>query len=484
MNIASVIRLLSFIIFVVAILMMVPAGLAIYYGEMTSFWAFLITIALMVLIGLTAIVATQERHAKIMLSQKESYITVTITWILISAFGALPLYLSETLPNYSMSYFEIMSGFTTTGATAINDIEAQDLSILFWRNMTNWLGGMGIVVLFVAVLPALGVKGTALVGAESVGPTKDKLTPQIQKTAMSLWLIYFGLSALEVVFLLFGGLGLYDAVTVTFGTMGAAGFAPRNASIASYNSAYVEWVCIIFMFLAGANFALYFKILQRKFKRFIRDGEFRIYLSIILIASLLISINLIASGIFTASDAIRNAFFQVVSFITTTGFTSTNYSTWPYFSQAILLLLCFVGGCAGSAGGGIKVIRVAVMAKLGTNSIKTRLHPNSVTNLKVGDDIITKDTASSIAGFVGLYLITVLIGTVIISLTNYDLILCLSSVLLTIGNIGIGFGSIGTTATFAIYPNWALWVFSFLMLVGRLELFTVYSLFTKRLWKK
>ncbi len=484
MNIPSVLRLLAFIIFVVALLMAIPALLAVIYGEMTSFWSFIITISLMIFLGLVIIVATQARHKRINITQKDSYITVTVTWLLISAFGALPLYLSRTLPNYSMSFFEIMSGFTTTGATTINDIEAQDLSILFWRNMTNWLGGMGIVVLFVAVLPALGVRGTALVGAESVGPTKDKLTPQIQRTAMALWLIYLGLSILEVIFLLFGGLSLYDAVTVTFGTMGAAGFAPKNASIAAFNSPYVEWVCIIFMFFAGTNFALYFKILQRKFKRFIHDGEFRIYLSVILIASLLVSINLFLSGVFTLSSSIRNAFFQVVSFITTTGFTSTNYSTWPFFSQSILLLLCFVGGCAGSAGGGIKVIRIAVMAKVGGNSIKTRLHQNAATNIKIGDDIITNETASSIAGFVGLYLITVFVSTVIISLTNYDLILCLSSVLLTIGNIGIGFGSIGTTQTFSIYPSWALWIFSFLMMVGRLELFTVYSLFTRSLWRK
>ncbi len=484
MNYSSVFRLLAFITLFVAALMSVPMSIAIAQEEYVSFWAFLITISAMMLVALSIVIATQERHKRIYISAKDSYLFVTLTWITISFFGCLPFIFSGTIPSFSSAFFEIMSGFSTTGATLLDDIEAAPKSILFWRNMTNWLGGMGIVVLFIAVLPAFGVKGTALVGAESVGPTKDKLTPQIQYTALALWLIYIGLSILETILLLFGGLSVFDAVTITFGTMGAAGYAPKNASIGAYPSAFVQWVVIVFMFLAGVNFALYFKAIQGKIKKVFRDGELRIYTCIVLTASLLIAFDLIFSSKIKASVAVRDAFFQVISFITTTGFTTTNYSLWPVFSQAVLFALCFIGGCAGSAGGGIKVIRVAVVAKLGGRSIKKRLHPTSVSNITIGDDSFDQDTLLSISGFVGLYLITMILGTILISLTNNPFDVCYSSVILTLGNIGVGFGGIGTNFTFSIYPDWALWVFSFLMLVGRLELFTVYALFTRSFWRK
>ncbi len=483
MNIISIGRLLAFIMLFVACLMCIPLFMSLHYKEFESSIAFLSTIAIMVIASVCIVLATRK-YKKIKISSKSSYLFVTATWVLISFFGALPLWLTKTMPTFALCYFEIMSGFTTTGATAMVDIEAADMSILFWRNMTNWLGGMGIVVLFIAVLPALGVQGAALVGAESVGPTKEKLTPQIQNTAIALWSIYIVISIVQVLLLLLGGLDPFDALTVTFGTMGAAGFAPKNASIAAYNSPYVEWICIIFMFLAGANFALYFKVLQGKTRRALKDGELRAYFLIVISSIALITINLLAKGISSFSESLRNASFQVISFITTTGFTSTNYTHWPVFSQCILLALCFVGGCAGSAGGGIKVIRVVVMAKLGKNAITKRIHPSAVTNIKVGEDTISPSTVFSISGFVGMYLITALLGTIIVSLADYDIITSFTSTVLCLGNIGIGFGGIGTDMTFAIYPDWTLWVFSFLMLVGRLELFTVYSLFTRDFWKK
>lgn len=483
MNIRSVCRTLSLLIAFCALIMLIPLFIGLNKGEIESVKAFVITIIIMLCVAGITILLTHKKGVSMKIGPKESYVIVTFTWILITLFGALPLYLRKVLPSYSACYFEIMSGFTTTGATAINNIEANDASILFWRNMTNWLGGMGIVVLFVALLPTFGVKGTALVGAESVGPTKDKLTPKIQNTALALWLIYIALSVLETVLLLFGGLDLFDAVTVTFGTMGAAGFTPTNTSIAAFNSPYVEWVCIVFMFLAGGNFALYFKLLKKQVKKVAKDGELRLYFSIVLAATLLVSINLFVSAGLRASDSIRNAAFMVVSFITTTGFSNTSYQNWPIFSQMILFVLCFIGGCAGSAGGGIKVIRIATITKLGTNSITKRLYPNSVTKVKIGEDSFKSETVSSICGFIGAYLITLALGTVIISLTGKDLVTCFSSCILTLGNIGIGLGGIGMDFSFSIYPEWALWVFSFLMLVGRLELFTVYALFSRRFWR-
>lgn len=479
----SVSRLLAFILLFVALLMVLPTGLAFYYGEKAAEEAFATTLVIMVAFSLAVIFITGRKHQEMRIGPKESYLFVSLTWILISGFGALPLLLDKIFPDFASCYFEIMSGFTTTGATALNEIESVHKSILFWRNMTNWLGGMGIVVLFVAVLPAFGVKGTALVGAESVGPTKDKLTPQIQHTALALWLIYLGLSILETILLLLGGLSPFHAVTVTFGTMGAAGFTPTNLSIASFHSSYVEWICIIFMFLSGANFALYFKILKGQVKRVLQDGELKLYFQIVLACTLFVSINLMMQAGLHAVDAVRHAAFQVISFVTTTGFSSTSYQNWPIFSQMILFTLCFIGGCAGSAGGGPKVIRIATLGKLGVDSIKKRLHPNAVTNIKVGKDTIAPETAYGIAGFIGLYLMTFAISCIVISLTGQDIVTVISSCILTLGNIGIGLGGIGMDFSFSIYPAWALWVFSFLMLIGRLELFTVFALFSRDFWK-
>lgn len=478
----AVIRLLSFITVFMAAILLIPLLVSLGYGEAEGVDAFARTIILMVFISLVGIILTHGCEMKV--SVKDSYLFVTLTWVVLTFFGALPMQFTHVLDNFAQCYFEIMSGFTTTGAAAMVGIDDKLKGILFWRNMTNWLGGMGIVVLFIAILPALGVSGTPLYGAESVGPTKDKLRPKIKETAIILWGIYTGISAIQVVLLMLGGLDWFDAVTVMFGTMGAAGYVPHDASIAYYQSPYVEWVCTIFMFMAGTNFALYFRIIQRKFSKVFRDGEYRLYWKIVLISTALVAGNLFISGIYNLSDSIRQAAFQVVSFITTTGFSSTNYTLWPTFAQAVLYVMMFIGGCAGSTGGGIKVVRIGAMSQLFRNSITKRLHPNAVTVLRLGDETFSNDTLQAIAGFVGFYITNAIIGTLVLSLTEADFLVVHTSVLLTLGNIGIGLGGIGTDFTFAIYPQWALWCFSFLMLVGRLELFTVYSIFTRDFWRR
>ncbi len=483
MNLRADFKLLSYIMLFIGGILLIPTVMALYMGETESLIAFVETEILILIFCLLILIFT--RKVKILdISVKDSYIFVTLTWVVATLFGCLPLYFTGTTTSYAESFFEIMSGFTTTGASALSIVEDHPRSILFWRNLTNWLGGMGIVVLFVAVLPVFGVKGTALVGAESVGPTKDKLTPQIRGTAMSLWLIYLGISAIQVILLLLGGLSLFDSLTVMFGTMGAAGFTPTNNSIQTYHSAYVEWICIIFMFLAGGNFALYFKLLQKKFSRVFRDGELRLYFSIVAISSLLAGLNLFFKGFYNFHDSIRHAFFQIISIITTTGFYSTNYNIWPMFPQMLMFLMMFIGGCAGSTGGGIKVIRIRVLFKMGTNAMIKRNHPAAITNVRIGDDTYNTDTCLSIAGFVCFYLITALIGTVIISLSDMDFVTCLTSVMQAIGNIGIAIGGMGVTTSFHDFAPPFQWVLSILMLVGRLELFTVFSLFTKKFWTK
>ncbi len=483
MHIRSVLRLLVLIQLLIAFFMLIPLAMSAFYGEEEAFRAFSTTILSVIAAAVIVLIATHREKTAI--SARDSYLLVTLTWVIAAAVGALPLYLTRTLPTYASCYFEIMSGFTTTGATALQTIEDKMRSILFWRNMTNWLGGMGIVVLFVAIGPFMGLKGTSLVNAESVGPTKDKLTPKIQQTAFALWAIYFVISCVQVL-LLWVRIPLYDAVTVMFGTMGAAGFTAKNASIGGYSSAYVDVICIIFMLIAGANFSLYFKVVQGKARQVLRDVELRNYLLIVAVFSLLITINLMSStdlyGDFLT--ALRYAAFHVVSIITTTGFSTYDYNFWPSFSKTLLLILFFIGGCAGSTGGGIKVVRISVLLTLARNSIRRRLHPAAVMPTRLGDSILSQDTVLSIAGFTGAYILTGFVGTLLLSLSGYDFETCFSASFQFLGNIGIGMAKAGPAGNFSIFSDPLLAVSSFLMLVGRLELFTVYALFTRSFWKK
>lgn len=486
MHLKSVFRLISQILIFVAILMIAPTGIAIGHREWTAAYSFMITIVIMVTLSVIVIILTRGQDYR-NFSARDGFLFTTLTWVLATAFGALPLLLSGTFPDYTSCYFEIMSGFTTTGATTMTEIESNFKSILFWRSMTNWLGGMGIVVLFVAFLPALGAgAGTFhLMGAESVGPVKGKLTPKTQTTAMWLWGIYFGFTILETGLLFFGGLSLYDAVTVSFSTLSAAGFCVKNANIGSFNSAYVENVVIVFMIISGANFALYYKAFTGKIRDLFKNTELHWYLFIIFVTSLLGATYLVQTGVFTSIEvAVRKMMFHIVSIITTTGFATADYTLWPTFPVMLLMLVTFVGGCAGSAGGGMKVVRISVVCKSGLNVIKKRIHPAAVYQMRDSDGIVEDSLIHSIFSFVAVYIITWLLGSIIISLTGHDLLTCLSATLLTLGNIGIGFGNIGPTGSFAMFPLWSKWVFSFLMMVGRLELFTVYVIFSRAFWKR
>ena len=486
MHLKSVFRLVAQILIFIAILMMIPAIIAVSHGEDKAALSFFITIGVIVAMGIYVTRWTDGEDYR-QFTARDGFLFTSMTWVLATAFGALPLLLSGTFPDYSSCFFEIMSGFTTTGATAMTEIEGNFKSILFWRSMTNWLGGMGIVVLFVAFLPALGASaGTFhLMGAESVGPVKGKLTPKTQTTAIILWGIYLGFTILETIFLLFGGLSLYDAVTVSFSTLSAAGFCVKNSSIGSFNSSYVEVVVIVFMLISGANFALYYKAFTGKIRDCLKNTELRWYLAIVAAASLSGSIWLLVTGTYSGfGEALRKMSFHVISIVTTTGFATADYTLWPTFPMMLLFLVTFIGGCAGSAGGGVKVVRVSVATKSGLNLIKKKIHPMSVVQLKDSDGVVTPDVVHSIFCFLGAYMITWLVGCVIISMSGLDLLTCASATILTLGNIGIGFGNIGPTGSFAMFPLWTKWVFSFLMLVGRLELFTVYVLFSRTFWKR
>jgi len=490
MHIGKDIKLLALIMIFIGLLMLIPLAISVHFNELQTVKAFLQTQITIAIISALALIITRKENLKGLLP-RDGYLFVTLTWVIATAFGAMPLVLSGDFTSYSYAYFEIMSGYTTTGATCLTNIEACSKGILFWRSMTNWLGGMGIVVLFVALLPAIGA-GTQigagsflLLGAESVGPVKGKLTPKTKSTAAILWLIYVGLSVLQTILLLLGGLDLFDAVTITFSSLSAAGFSIKNTSIGAYNSAYVDAIVTIFMLIGGINFSLYYKAFTGKIRQSLKDTELHWYLAIWFSCAALGAIQLTARHIYpNIIQAFRYTAFNVASILTTTGFSTTDYLLWPTFSVMLIVLTMFVGGCAGSTGGGIKVTRVATLCKMGTNMIKQRIHPNAVYKIKNGDEIVQDETITAILSFCTIYILTWILGTVVISLTGTNLETCFSSTLLTLGNIGIGFGKTGPTGSFAIFPNWAMWVFSFLMLVGRLELFTVYALFSRAFWKR
>ncbi len=485
MHIKKVIRLLAFIELFIAFLMLAPIYVGLHFEETTAVRAFLITEALIIIINLPlAILLKNESLATI--SQRDGFLFTTLTWVVSTGFGALPLILSGNFTSYSKAYFEIMSGFTTTGATTLSNIEACFKSILFWRSMTNWLGGMGIVVLFVAFLPALGAGAGSfhLMGAESVGPVKGKLTPKTRTTAILLWGIYLGFSILQVFFLRLGNLSLYDAVTVTFSTMSAAGFCVKNASIGAFNSAYVDVVVTAFMIIAGTNFSLYYRAFTGHLKESLSDSELRWYFSIFALATFLGAIFLNFKDVYSFPTALRYMAFHVASILTTTGFSTTNYLNWPSFTIVLLVLTMFIGGCAGSAGGGIKVVRISAMLKAGNQNIRQKIHPSGVYQIRNNSGPIDSKTISSIFAFFAIYIFTWLLGAVIISLSGADVATCLSTSILTLGNIGIGFTSIGVQESFSVLPTWTMWVYSFLMLAGRLELFTVYVLFSRAFWKR
>ncbi len=477
-------KILAIIEMVIALLMAVPTAMAVYLGEREALRGFFVAYAAIFLFVSVAFIISFKAKSTGM-QRRDGYLIVTLTWIITTTFSAIPLVASGAYESFSSAYFEIMSGFTTTGATVLTEIESLPRSILFWRSQTNWIGGMGIVVLFVALLPALGVSGTILVNAETVGPTKDKLTPKIKNTALILWSIYLGFSVLQTALLRLGGLDLYDAVTITFSTMSAAGFSVKNGSIGSYNSAYIDAVVTAFMLISATNFALYYKAMTGRISSVIKDGELRAYLGIWAVVTLLITACLAITQTFsTLGQSLRYSAFQSASIMTTTGFSTIDYQLWPSFGQFLLFLLFFVGGSAGSAGGGIKVIRIAALFKMGRSQLKSRIHPRGVFQVRVGQTTLSKDLLISISTFFGVYILTGLTGSAILSLGGADLATSISASFLCLGNIGIGFGQVGPTGNFSFFAPALQWFCSFLMLVGRLELFTVYVLFTGHFWRR
>ncbi len=480
LNYRAIINILSALLLFLGIAMAFPALVAYFYGE-GDFMAFVYSILLTLFIGGTGYFLTRRSDE---IRVRDGFLVVTFGWSLFALLGALPFVFSGYIPSYTDAFFETMSGFTTTGASILSDIERLPHGLLFWRSFTHWLGGMGIILLSLAILPILGVGGMQLFKAEVPGPSPDKLTPRIKHTAELLWGVYVLISLVEAVLLKFAGMDWFDAVCHTFGTMATGGFSTKNASIGYYDSALIDSIIIIFMIIAGTNFALHYRVLRGKFFSYWRDREAMIFISVIGITSLFIGIDVYQRSGHDLFGSAQASLFQVVSIITTTGYGTADFEQWSSFSQITLFLLMFVGGCAGSTGGGMKVIRTMILFRFGLNELKRLIHPQAVLPVRIGNVAIPKEIVSNITGFLMFYMALFIAGIIVMSALGLDFVSAAGSVAATISNIGPGLGSVGPTDNYAHIPVLGKWFLSFLMLVGRLELFTVLILFSPAFWRK
>lgn len=479
MNFGIVIKVLGILMMIESVLMLPSLVISLYSKGIDSN-GFIIAMITSLIIGF---IFSRSRSDRQRISVRDGLAIVSLGWILASLVGALPLYISDITSSFIDAFFESVSGFTATGASVLEDVESLPKGIVFWRSFSHWIGGMGILVFTVALLPALGIGGFQIYKAESPGPKAGKLVPRIRDTAIILYKTYLSLTLLNILFLLIGGMGLFDSILYAFSTVGTGGFATKNNSIAYYDSSYIHVITSIFMILAGVNFGLYYSIFSGKITRFFKDEELKLYLGVILFSSLAISLNLYFTNYADAAISLRDSFFHVSSMISTTGFTTFDFEMWPSFSKGILITLMLIGGSAGSTAGGIKIARVTVMFKLIKREIVRIFHPRAITPIKHNGKAISNETISGIYSFISLYIAIFIISTLLVSLEGVDLGTSASTVVATLGNIGIGKGFSGLTSEFAAYSQQTKLLFSVLMLLGRLELFTIVALLAPKNWR-
>jgi len=480
MNILLTLRILGALLLFLAAALLTPIPFSIYFADGAA-GAFLAAALISFLAGLTLYKKCQSKRE---LSVREGFAIVTFGWGFYALFGALPFLFSGAIPSPVDAIFETMSGFTTTGSTILSHIEVLPESILFWRALTHWLGGMGIIVLSLAILPMLGVGGMQLFKAEVPGPTADRLKPRIQDTAKLLWGVYVLLTFAEVGLLMLGGMNLYEALCHAFATLATGGFSTRNASVGAYGSAYIDWVVTIFMFLAGVNFSLHYQALRGRPREFWRNEEFRFYFFIT--AGTTVLIVLLNQGTIYGSffDNLRYSAFQTVSILTTTGFATADYETWPVLAQYLLVFLMFVGGCAGSTGGGMKVARMLLLFKHAQVQLYRLIHPRAVRLVKLGGVPVDREVMQSILGFFAFYMGIFVVASFLMAASGLDLTSAGAAVIATLSNVGPGLGSLGPVDNFSHVSAFGKIVLTLCMLMGRLELFTVLVLFFPSFWRK
>jgi len=462
--------------------MMLGIPFSIYYGD-NDIISIIISGTITTAIGSTAWLITRKSD-RTDVGKREGYLIVSLGWIFMSLFGAVPFVLHGSIPNYTNAFFETMSGFTTTGASILSDIEALPHGLLFWRSLTQWIGGMGIIVLSLAILPLLGIGGMQLYAAEVPGITKDKFHPRVKETAKRLWIIYFALTIVETILLIIAGMNFFDAINHSFTTMATGGFSTKNASTAYFTSPFIQYILILFMFFAGTNFTLHYLAIHKNFSFLKSNDEFKVYFYFTIIVSVFITLVHLPYVDFRPEEAFRQSLFHVVSLVTTTGFVSSNYEHWAIFSRMIFLILLFIGGSAGSTGGGIKIIRHLLLFKNGFLELKRLIHPRAVIPARLNGRSVTPEIISNVQAFFILYILIFVFGAIMLSFLGVDFISALGASATCIGNVGPGFGTVGPVANFGHLPDLAKWLLSFLMLLGRLELFTVLIIFTPYFWKK
>ena len=479
-NVRIIIRVMGFLLMIESAFMLSGLLFAWYFGE--SAFPLLLSAGITGVTGVLLWFIVKPQIKQKGIGKREGYLIVTLSWIVASLFGTLPFLLSGTIPEFTNAFFETISGFTTTGASILDDIEALPKNILYWRAMTHWMGGMGIIVLTVAILPFLGIGGMQLLVAEMPGITPDKLHPRITATAKRLWGIYLLFTIVEVLLLWLGEMNFFDSVCHAFATMATGGFSTKNDSIASF-APYTQYVIIGFMILAGTNFTLHYLALHRKFDKLWKNQEFKVYIWIIILVTAFIFFGFIFVGSTDFEESFRNALFSVVSILTTTGFVTVDYLMWPVFLWIFIFALMFIGGSAGSTGGGMKVVRHLLLFKNAWAELKRAMHPNAIIPVKFNGKTVSQDIIFNVMAFFFIYIISYGFGILVMSLLGLDFESAMGVTIATLGNVGPGIGDVGPAENYAFLSSVSKWFLSFLMLLGRLELFTVLIILSPAFWK-
>lgn len=477
-NLKIVFKVISRNLFILAAALFVCVGVAIVFSEETL--PFILSSLISLVIGLFFFLTTRNQSEDVTIHRKDAYLTVTLSWVFISLIGCLPYLFSGAIPSFVNAFFESVSGFTTTGSSILTDIEVLPKSILFWRSLTHWIGGIGIIVLVIIIMPTLQIGGYHLFTLES--SLQEKIKPKIKAVGNRLLAIYIILTVAEVIFLLAGNMNLFESVCHAFGTVATGGFSPKNTSISAY-SPYIQYVITIFMFLAGTNFVVHYYLFTREFKKVKENEELKFYILVITAIIVIITASLYFSMQKPLEESFREASFQVVSIVTCTGFASADYMLWPTFAWAIIFFSMFLGGSTGSTAGGIKMVRHLIMLKNIKRNFRQMISPNAILPIRLNNNVISSETNRSILTFIAVYFLVYLVGSISLILIGIDVTTASSSVATCMAGIGPGIGTVGPASNFAHLPDLGKMILSFLMLVGRLEIYTVILLLSRNFWR-
>ena len=480
-NFKTIIRIIGILLLLETVMFLVCSSVSFYYREsdMLDFWK-----AGGITAGIGLLLAALGKGGERQLTRRDGYVLVSFAWVAFSLFGMLPFYIGGYIPDIADAFFETMSGFSSTGATILDDIESLPHGILFWRSMTQWIGGLGIIMFTIAVLPIFGVSGLQVFAAEASGPTHDKVHPRIGITAKWIWSIYTGITTLLVCLLMLGGMDWFDSICHAFATTGTGGFSTKQASVAYYNSPYIEYVISIFMFISGINFTLVLLFVNRKFKKFIGNAELKFYFGSVVLFTAVIAIVLYYTSPMGMEESFRKSLFQVISLQTSTGFATDDYMQWTPVLWGLLTIIMLMGACAGSTTGGLKCIRMVILTKVSRNEFKHILHPNAILPVRINKQVISSSIVSTVLAFCFIYITIIVISTLLMMTMGVGAEESIGCVISSIGNMGPGLGETGPAYSWNALPDAAKWLLSLLMLLGRLELFTVLLLFTPDFWKR